>query len=373
MPIKKIHVILFILTLITTTLAGYEWIYGKSILLEYKTFTFQKFTEGFRFSIPFLMFLTFHEFGHYFMAKFKKIDVTPPYYLPAWFGVMLSIGTFGAFIRIKDQIKTKKDYFDVAVAGPLAGFIVALTCLYIGFSSIKSDDYIFQIHPEYKNIDFRAELNKQESNPNAIILGESLLFKAMKSTISEAKFLPHKYEYSHYPWIFAGFLGLMFTALNLLPIGQLDGGHILFSMIGKRNFDIVSPIFLVLLCFYGGLGLFKTIDIFEINQNTGYEYFFYFLFFIYFNYLTFSKIFISKLNNLILALGVIILQLLLTHFYPGINGYSGILAFTFLLGRFLGVYHPDVEVQEKLDPKRFIIGILAILIFIVCISAQPIN
>ncbi len=381
-----LHLLLFILTLITATLSGSEWISGKAILNNFDWITDGKVKEiekmslkdilrGTQYAIPFLAFLTFHEFGHYFMAKIRKIDVTLPFYLPAWFGVLLSIGTFGAFIRIKDVIKTKKDYFDIALAGPLAGFVVAVFCLCLGFSQIKSDEFIYTIHPEYKTIpgDYRTKLNELKENPGAMVLGESIIFNQIKNTFGEKKFIPHPYEMTHYPLILAGFLGLLFTAINLLPIGQLDGGHIMFSMIGKKKFDIVSPIFLVCLTAYGGLGLYKTSDLQNTPPNDLGGYFLYFVLYLYFMYLTFSKIFKQRINGLILALAVVFLQLVISHFYPNVTGYSGILAFAFLIGRFLGVYHPGVEDDHKLDPLRFGLGILAMLIFVVCISLHPIS
>jgi membrane-associated protease RseP (regulator of RpoE activity) len=371
----KLHVLLFVLTFITTTLSGFEWITGKSIVMQFNEIKIVDILEGWKYAVPFLAFLTFHEFGHYFAAKYRKVKVTLPYYLPAWFGILLSIGTFGAFIRIKDVIKSKKDYFDIAIAGPLAGFVVAVTCLILGFSQLKSDEYLYKIHPEYKKFgaDYRVELNKYKENPSAIVLGESILFKSIKDKFANPKYVPHPFETTHYPLILAGFLGLLFTAINLLPIGQLDGGHIMFSMIGKKNFDILSPVFLVIITAYGGLGLYKVQDMQNITQENGMSYFIYFGLYIYFTYLTFSKIFQERLNGLILALVVILAQLLITYFFPSVLGYSGILAFAFLIGRILGVYHPGVENDHKLDPIRMCLGILAMIIFVCCISLHPIS
>jgi Zn-dependent protease len=371
----KLHILLFLLTLLTTTLSGFEWITGKSIVGQFYEIKLMDILEGWKYAVPFLAFLTFHEFGHYFAAKYRKIDVTLPYYLPAWFGIMLTIGTFGAFIRIKEVIKSKKDYFDIAIAGPLAGFVVAVLCLIMGFSQLKSDEYIYKIHPEYKKVgvDYRVELNKNKENSNAIVLGESIIYTALKQNFADPKYVPHPFETTHYPLLLAGFLGLLFTAINLLPIGQLDGGHIMFSLIGKKNFDILSPVFLVLITTYGGLGLYNVHDMQALTKDTASSFYIYFGLYIYFTYLTFSKIFEERLNGLILALGVILFQLLITYFFPDIKGYSGILAFAFLIGRILGVYHPGVENDHKLDPARFALGILAMIIFICCISLHPIS
>jgi membrane-associated protease RseP (regulator of RpoE activity) len=381
-----LHLSLFLLTFLCCTLSGFEWMYGKPVLLDWlkeggsfseflKTFSWPQIWEGRHFAIPFLGFLTFHEFGHYFAARFRKISVSLPYYLPAWFGVLTSIGTFGAFIKIKEAVSTRKDYFDIAVAGPLSGFVIALFSLIIGFSQIKSDEFIFKVHPEYQLLkdDYRKTLDKAGDNPNAVVLGESLLFSYVKTHYGQAQFLPHKYEMSHYPLILAGFLGLIFTAINLLPIGQLDGGHILYCMVGKKVYNILSPSFLVLVFAFSGMGFFKISDFSTYQENANLEVFLKFFIYVYFVYITFSRIFKEKANNFILALAVILVQLLINYFFPAFVGYSGILFFCFLIGRFLGVYHPDVENTEAIGIWRYLIGILSFAIFLGSVSLYPIS
>ncbi len=370
-----LNIILFVVTLLTTTLAGAEWIYGKSFFFQSDMMGLEEFKQGLWFSIPFLGFLTTHEFGHYFMAKIRKIDVTLPYYIPGWFVVLTSIGTFGAFIKIKEKINSRNDYFDIGIAGPLAGFVVAVFVLACGFYYLPTDEYIYTIHPEYNNFqgNYRAFLDSYQTNGEIITLGKSLIYNFLESNLADPSLLPHKFELTHYPLILAGFLGLLFTALNLLPIGQLDGGHILFALIGKNAFDIVSPVFLVLLVSYSGLGMFKLTDFTMAYSEEQGMLLLQFLFFVYFNYLCFSRIFDKKLNGLILALAVILIQLTFSKFAPQISGYSGFLAFGFLIGRVLGVYHPDTEDDKPLGLTRKILGWLAILIFIICFSPNPIN
>ncbi len=371
-----LQILLFVLTLITTTLSGAEWIYGRSFVFHHDIMGFTEFKEGLWFSIPFLAFLTTHEFGHYFMAKIRKIKVTLPYYIPAWFVIFTSIGTFGAFIKIQEAIKKREDYFDIGIAGPLAGFLVAFIVLALGFYYLPSDAYIFNIHPDYAQFgaNYRDHLASLPPNTEVVVLGKSLIYNFLESNLADPALIPHPYELTHYPLILAGFLGLLFTAINLLPIGQLDGGHILFSMIGKKAFDKVSPTLFVIFVTYSGLGLFRLSE-FQTSYSSedGLELLLHFLFFVYFTYLCFSRIFPSKQSNLILALAVIIFQLLVTKFFPNINGYSGFLAFGFLIGRVLGVYHPDTGEKKPLDKFRMFLGILALLIFIVCFSPNPIN
>ena len=128
---------LFILTFITTTLAGAEWAYGRSVFA--KDYAWSDFVSGLEFSIPFLLILTVHEFGHYFVARYHKVKVTLPYYLPMP-PLPFSIGTMGALIRIKEKIYSKKQNFDIGIAGPLAGFATALIILFYAFTHLPEPE-----------------------------------------------------------------------------------------------------------------------------------------------------------------------------------------------------------------------------------------
>jgi membrane-associated protease RseP (regulator of RpoE activity) len=243
-PLARFFFFLF-LTTITTTLAGAEWMTG-SYWLDFgqnKILGQSDFINGLQFSLPFLGVLTVHEFGHYFFSKKYKADVSLPFYMPLWLGFIASpsIGTMGAFIKLKSQLKSRTEYFDVGVAGPLAGFVAALILLWYGFTHLPPLDYLFNIHPDYAQ--HRADYAKYVySNPGMNIkLGSNLLFDFFETYVVEDKSLiPNGYELMHYPFLFAGFLALFFTALNLLPIGQLDGGHILFSVFGMKIHSILS-------------------------------------------------------------------------------------------------------------------------------------
>jgi len=149
---RRTHVILFVITFITTTMAGSEWMFGRSFLYGSWRMGWPEFIAGLEYSIPFLAILTCHEFGHYFMAQYHKVKVTLPFYLPFWFGFLLmpSIGTFGAFIRIKERISDKVKNFDIGVAGPIAGFVIALLVLWYGFTNLPEKDHIYSIHPDYQ-------------------------------------------------------------------------------------------------------------------------------------------------------------------------------------------------------------------------------
>ena len=371
-----IQIVLFIATLITTTIAGAEWMRGSMFWYD-PTMGWHEFLKGFQFSIPFLGILTAHEFGHYFTAKKHKTRVTLPYYFPLWVGPLpiLSIGTMGAFIRIKQKIKSRLKFFDIGIAGPLAGFVVAVAVLFYAFLNLPPAGYIFTIHPNYLQfgLDFPKFVYQAKAGEllGATQLGDSFLFNFFKNQVANPAFLPHPNEITHYPFIFAGYLALFFTSLNLIPIGQLDGGHILYGLIGDKAFRIVSPILFTIFAFYAGLGFFTFYEFQGISNQDFLEKVGYFLLFIYFNYLCFSKITDNKITNLMISLSVVVVQILLTYFMPNLKGYEGFLAFVFLLGRFLGVYHPQTSDTKPLGIGRQIIGWLALIIFIISFSPKP--
>lgn len=363
---------LFLTTVIVTTFAGMEWVTGKSVLNEGLSWLYLK--KGFiGYALPFLGFLTIHEFGHYFMARRRKVNVTLPYYIPFWFVIIGSFGTMGAFIRIKDQIKNRINYFDIGIAGPLAGFVIALAALIYGYSAMPDHNFVFEIHPEYQQYgaDYGKYAYQDFDDALAFRLGDSFLSGFVRDYFGNPERLPHPNELPHYPFILAGFLGLFFTALNLMPIGQLDGGHILFSLIGEKRFNQVSPVLFTVFVFFSGLGFF-TVD--ELQQKTfdeGFSGLFNFVLYIYFIYLCFSRLSPNRKTNWVVALCIVLLQLLVTRFFPDVEGFSGFLAFSFLLGRVLGIYHPPVEDKEPLGWGRIVLGWLSLLIFVLCFSPYP--
>lgn len=367
-----IQIVLFVLTFATTTITGAEWIYGRPFFFGENQLGWSELIEGLKYSVPFLGVLTVHEFGHYFIAKKHKTDVTLPYYIPLWIGGLSStFGTLGAFIRIKERINSRVKYFDIGIAGPLAGFVATLLVLWYGFTHLPNLDYVFELFPIFKQYgnDYGKFL---ETSPDyvSIKLGDSLLFNFFEQFVATGE-LPHPYLYTNYPIIFAGYLSLFFTALNLFPVGQLDGGHILYGLIGDRAFNIVSPILFSIFVFYAGLGFFNAHEFMTKDTSLFYELIGKFVLFIAFNFLCFSRITENFITNLLIALSVVAIQLIITYFYPSIEGYSGFLAFGLMIGRFLGVYHPTTDDREPLSLERKILGWLALIIFILCFSPKP--
>ena len=386
-----IQALLFVATIITTTMAGAEWMFGNifsfiyDILLLFveeakkpeviaaskKALGWKEFRQGFQFSIPFLLILTVHEFGHYFVAKYHKVRVSLPYYIPFWFGISQSIGTMGAFIRIQTIVKSRLKFFDIGVAGPLAGFVMALIVLFYGFTHLPPPEFIYTIHPEYARFGLSYPQFVYENASGNLILGDNMLFWFFKNFVADPARLPHAYEMTHYPIIFAGYLALFFTSLNLIPIGQLDGGHILYGLIGKERFNVIAPVLFTIFAFYGGLGLFRPESFATGNNSMFYEQLLYLFFYVYFLYICFRRMSDNTATALMISLIVVVAQFAVTFLRPDWEGYSGFLPFIFILGRFLGVKHPETEENAPLGKGRVIIGIISIIIFIISFSPKP--
>jgi membrane-associated protease RseP (regulator of RpoE activity) len=402
-----IQISLFVVTLIFTTLAGAEWMYGGSFIYGRNPMGWQEFYGGLNFSIPFLFILTCHEFGHYFTARYHKVKVSLPYYLPMWLGFLpsISIGTMGAFIRLKEQVKSLTKTFDIGLAGPLAGFAVAILVIIYGFSNLPPKEHIYSIHPEYElfGANFEDHVYEKDtfflktdlakispevaSNYDAdtirigpsyqlgIQLGSNLIFDFAKAYIvpeNEVDRIPNPNEMFHNPYLFAGFLALLFTALNLIPIGQLDGGHVLYGLIGEKKFKVFATLAFITLIFYSGLGngVFGFFNPFDLNQDMidimiavlAYAFFIFYLL---------GKTSFNNQQKLMISLGIISLQAVLLLTFPGIKGYGGWMIYAFFIGRFLGIYHPPSEIEEPLSMNRKTLGWIALIIFILSFSPQP--
>jgi membrane-associated protease RseP (regulator of RpoE activity) len=171
-----------------------------------------------------LLILGAHELGHYFTAKAHGIRVTPPFFIP----VPFALGTFGAFIKIKSFTPNRRALFDVAVAGPLAGLVFAVPALLIGlhFSHIVPGG------------------GPDVLGSNGVQIGSSVLLACLAKISLGASVYDHL---SLHPLAFAGWLGLIVTALNLAPIGQLDGGHISHALFGSRQAHSISMVAMALL------------------------------------------------------------------------------------------------------------------------------
>lgn len=203
-----------------------------------------------------------------------------------------------------------------------------------------------------------------------IKLGSNLLLHFFETYVAtDPALIPNGYEMMHYPFIFAGFLALFFTALNLLPIGQLDGGHILFSVVGWKGHTIISPLLFCGFIFYSGLGTPSPID-FQYDPYLT-DKLWDNLFLLALIYVAVSRITPDGLNNFIIALGLFGLQYCLKVWFPLWIGYSGWTFFGIVVGRFLGIYHPPVEDNRPLSKGRIAIAIFSLVVFVLCFSPAP--
>ncbi|GAB3337302.1 site-2 protease family protein [Larkinella ripae] len=347
--------------------------YGRFFLDLEHGIGWPEFWNGLHYSIPFLAILTVHEFGHFFAARYHQVRVTLPYYIPMWFGIGQTLGTLGAFIRIQDFINSRKKFFDIGIAGPLAGFALALVVLWYGFTHLPPPEFIFTIHPEYKQhgLAFGQHVYKNLPPESLVSLGDNLIFWFFKTYVADPARLPHPYEMIHYPYLMAGYFALFFTALNLIPIGQLDGGHVLYSLIGRRAFRMIAPVLLVGFAFYAGLGFFKPSDFVIANDTEFVNELGKFALYVVCLFMSFRSITENRTTVWLLALSVVAGQFLISYLVPAVEGYPGFLLFILILGRFLGVYHPETEDNQPLGTGRTILGWLALLIFVLCFSPKP--
>ena len=363
---------LFIITFITTTLAGSEWAYGRSIwALDYG---WKDFAGGLEFSIPLLLILTVHEFGHYFMAMYHKVKVSLPYYIPIP-PIPFSIGTMGAVIRLRTRPESNIKHFDIGLAGPLAGFIVALIILFYGFRTLPPPEHIFQFHPDYKQYGlnyaeyvYRREYLNAHKGTVDLTIGRNLVFMIFEKLASDPARVPNPHEIMHYPILFATYIALFVTCLNLLPIGQLDGGHVIYGLFGFKIHKIIATVFFIILIFYAGLGLqYIQPSLPKEDLLISIPAYLVFLF------LALSGLQRPFKDTVMYAVLMFAIQFLLMQYIPGIQGYEGWLLFGFVLGRFLGVRHPPSEIEMPLDPKRILLGWIALLVFVLCFSPAPLR
>jgi len=215
---KWLHWLLFALTFGTTWYVGvghylsYLWDFAPRQLL----FTSQRelWLGGLYYPVSVLAILGAHELGHYYACRYHNIDATWPFFIPMWGGLS---GTLGAVIRIREPIRTKRALFDMAVAGPIAGFVVLVPIMIVGL--------------------WLSRVAKLPPNFVGIELGEPLLFQAVTRIIFGV--VPDGWSVNLHPMAMAAWFGMLATAINLFPIAQLDGGHISYAALGRRS-DYVS-------------------------------------------------------------------------------------------------------------------------------------
>jgi membrane-associated protease RseP (regulator of RpoE activity) len=271
-------------------------------------FDLGNFALGLPYSLSLLFVLGTHEFGHYFASRYHNVQATLPFFIPAP-PVYLPFGTLGAVIRTRSPVPTRKAMFDIGVSGPIAGFVATIIILVLGLSNLPPKEYLYTIHPE-------LALGERPAGPD-LTFGNTLLYSAL-SRLFASGYLPPMDEIYHYPFLCVGWFGLFVTAMNLIPVGQLDGGHIVYAMFGKRHRLIARAAFALLLA----LGLFGILQVFRVD----------------------------------------------TQF-----GWSGWLLWAAILFFIIKLDHPSIADLEPLSPGRRMLGWVTVAIFVLSFSPNPVN
>ena len=232
-----LNILLFVVTVIATFIVGFSWSIG------------YKYAENFAqdpdlvpalsmiinpeivvlsliYAVVLLGILLGHELGHFLACRYYRIDATLPYFIPA----PTLIGTMGAFIRIRSPITKKQQLFDIGIAGPLTSFILSLPAVVFGL-------YLSKAVPSLPAED-------------SILFGDPLILKFFGNIFFKG--VPEGFDIVPHPIAFAGWVGILVTALNLFPVGQLDGGHIVYAFFGKKSRNLAPYI----------LGIFILMGIF---------------------------------------------------------------------------------------------------------------
>lgn len=262
------HLLLFLATFLTTTLAGVQW-------LNKSPFELTNFHYGLTYSFLLLSMLSAHEFGHYFAARFHGVQTSLPYYIPfpnlAFLAGLNPFGTLGAVIRLRSAIPSRSVLFDIGAAGPIAGFVVSVIVLATGFINLPPIDYLYSVHPEY--------VGRGDIPMGGWVFGESLLYSLFAAVFAPPEaFIPPMNEMYHYPFLCVGWFGMLVTAINLIPVGQLDGGHITYAMFAKHHRSVGNISLIVL----GGMGILGLLPLVGIDFPYGYPGWLFWAFILYF-------------------------------------------------------------------------------------------
>jgi membrane-associated protease RseP (regulator of RpoE activity) len=319
-----VHILLFVATAFTTTLAGMIWrMRTDLVFLSY----------GIPYACCVLFILSCHEFGHYFAARHHRVAATLPYFIPLWPIDVVTFGTFGAVIRVRSPIPDRRALFDIGIAGPIAGFVASLAVLAAGFATLPGPEFLLGIHP---NFDFRIGAIAGGNPPGeTLAFGSTILYRAMEFLFAKpGAFVPPMTEMYHYPMLLAGWFGLLVTAYNLMPVGSLDGGHIAYAMFGERQ---KTGAWAVLI----GLFLLGTLGVLPIVLS---------------------------------FLGMQTALMALLSAFPGYSTlfWPGWLIWAIFVRLVIRVKHPPIYDETPINRERRILGWFALGMLLVCFTPAPI-
>jgi len=196
------------LILIALTFASTFYV-GAGMVFGHPPGSLAELRAGWVFSLPLMAILLAHEFGHFFAGKYHRVDVSPPFFIPVPFFLL---GTMGAVIQIRERIRSRNALLDIGAAGPLAGMAVALPVVAFGLAT--------------------SPVQPLPEGPY-ILEGRSVLYLALLGLLKGP--IPDGYDVMLTPTALAGWAGLLVTMINLLPFGQLDGGHVAYALLGPRQ------------------------------------------------------------------------------------------------------------------------------------------
>ncbi len=223
---RWLHLVLFILTVVTTTGAGAGHYFSYLSYFDQRDVLVSGawvIVGGAWYSVTILTILGAHEMGHYLACRYYQVDASLPYFIPA---PLPFTGTLGAVIRIRDPIPAKHMLFDIGLAGPIAGFLVVVPTLFAGVAMSS----VVELPQEFSGYS----------------LGEPLLFRLAAWLLWGA--VPEGWSLNLHPMAFAAWFGLLATALNLFPVGQLDGGHIAYAVLGRWSTWLTLGMIAVTVC-----------------------------------------------------------------------------------------------------------------------------
>lgn len=337
-PNLLLHAVLFLLTFVSIAWACAAFAIDPATMEAIATTGFwesqlRMIGVGIPYAVLLTLFLLTHEFGHYFAARAHGVEATLPYFLPM---PLVPFGTLGAVIRTRSPILTRRALFDIGVAGPLAGFVVALAYLIIGTAKLGGMETIYLIHPEYESLTALPDWG--------IHFGGFLLLDAVRAVFAPSNaFFPPSNEIYHYPFLAIGWFAMVVTSLNMLPLGQLDGGHVTYAMFGERQ-RIIGRWFSRFMLFVG-LGWLGA-ELLDATRATSPDALYQFL----------KKIF-----------GPVVewIDRNASWWFTG----SPIWLFWSLIVRFVvRIEHPPIPDDEPLDRRRMIIGWIALAILVATFS-----
>lgn len=323
-----LHISLFVATAITTLMAGVFFAGGNPLELA-------EWWKGLEYAILIMTFISAHEFGHFFAARYHGVDVTLPYYLPM--PLIFPFGTWGAIIRTRSEVRSRKALFDIGVAGPLAGFVVAVAFLAWGFTHLPPESYLYSIHPEYVSLGGIPSYG--------MYFGDTLLWNVMRDFLtSPMDFIPPMNEVYHYPFLCVGWFGVFVTSLNLLPMGQLDGGHIAAAVLGERGQRILGNIvwWAIVVMGLGGASEF-VYSLIQIQRP-------------------------DALYTILREIFLVPLDAIATHIPWYFDLWAGWLFWAVFTRWFSRIAHPPVEDPEQPGTGRVMVAVVAALIFVVTLS-----